>query len=249
MKSLLRIVFRRLLAIRQVRTFFRAELRAELYEEIRDEMRRDRIQYFNSLPRHELSTEAIQSCRLLPSRFSLIELLPKHSVIAEVGVDEGEFTEELLRVVNPRKLHLIDAWAGGRYPDQLAGIVAARFKDQIARGVVEINRGFSDEVLATFPDEYFDWLYVDTNHSFETTRKELAVAAKKVKEGGIIAGHDFLTYDFAGGCMYGVVEAVHEFVCLNDWEFVYLTSESNRYISYAIRQRGLASVASVPYQS
>lgn len=193
MKSLLTIVFRRLLGIRQVRAFFRAEL----YEEIRDEMKRDRIQFFNSLPRHELSTEAIQSCRLLPSRSSLIELLPKHSVIAEVGVDEGEFTEELLRVVNPRKLHLIDAWAGGRYPDH----------------------------------------------------KELAVAAKKVKEGGIIAGHDFLTYDFAGDCMYGVVEAVHEFVYLNDWEFVYLTSESNRYISYAIRQRGLASVASVPYQS
>ena len=42
----------------------------------------------------------------------LLEMMPKNSVCAEIGVNQGQFSKEILEVVQPKKLHLIDPWAG-----------------------------------------------------------------------------------------------------------------------------------------
>lgn len=45
---------------------------------------------------------------------------PTDSVGAEIGVFKGEFTAHILRRVQPKELHLIDAWwllYGENYPD------------------------------------------------------------------------------------------------------------------------------------
>ncbi|MDJ0634304.1 MAG: hypothetical protein QNJ34_14035 [Xenococcaceae cyanobacterium MO_188.B29] len=38
----------------------------------------------------------------------LLERLPKNSVGAEIGVHLGDFSEKILEIVKPNKLHLID---------------------------------------------------------------------------------------------------------------------------------------------
>lgn len=43
-------------------------------------------------------------------RRQLLRLLPKESIGAEIGVWKGDFSEEILRLVRPRELHLIDPW-------------------------------------------------------------------------------------------------------------------------------------------
>jgi hypothetical protein len=40
----------------------------------------------------------------------LLRRMPKQSVCAEIGVWKGDFSERIIRVVNPRKLYLIDPW-------------------------------------------------------------------------------------------------------------------------------------------
>ena len=54
-----------------------------------------------------------------------------------------------------------------------------------------IRKGFSAEILETFADDYFDWLYIDGNHLYEFVRQDIEVAFRKVRPGGIIAGDDY----------------------------------------------------------
>ena len=50
----------------------------------------------------------------------LLKRLPKRSVCAEIGVYEGRFSELILRIARPRKLHLIDPWKYETDPSVLA---------------------------------------------------------------------------------------------------------------------------------
>ena len=86
--------------------------------------------------------------------------------------------------------------------------VLKKFNDEILAGRVQINLGLSLEQLNKFNDNYFDWVYIDTVHDYKTTIQELSLAAKKVKKGGIIAGHDYCQGNMITGWSYGVVQAV-----------------------------------------
>jgi hypothetical protein len=43
-------------------------------------------------------------------RLALLEMLPKNSIGAEIGVSAGDFSQEILNVLAPRELVLIDPW-------------------------------------------------------------------------------------------------------------------------------------------
>ena len=46
----------------------------------------------------------------------LLEMMPKNSVCAEIGVFWGEFSRLILKVAEPKMLHLIDPWRYQPYP-------------------------------------------------------------------------------------------------------------------------------------
>ncbi len=102
--------------------------------------------------------------------------------------------------------------------------------------MVEINRGLSTEVGKGYDDNYCDWVYIDTNHNYKTTKDELELYSKKVKSNGIIAGHDFTKSNFIGTLRFGVIEAVNEFCINENWELIYLTMENTINPSFAIRK-------------
>ena len=198
---------------------------------------KERQQTENAIPSVDLEQKHIQNLHIILNRQELLRLLLKNAVCAEIGVDKGEFSESILKVAKPAKLHLVDAWGdSGRYHDGLKLIVEDKFKDEIKKNRVEINLGYSTEVLAKMPDAYFDWVYLDTDHSYKTTAKELHILNKKVKPGGIICGHDYIMGNWAGSVRYGVMEAVHEFCVTCNWELLYLTINKKEMPSFAIRK-------------
>ena len=188
------------------------------------------------IPHLELEDKHLKSLTALPNRVSLLEKLPKGGIVAEIGVDTGEFSELILRYTNPKKLHLIDIWDSPRYNQDKKRIVEKKYKDQIISGKLEINLGYSTKVASQFEDGYFDWLYIDTDHSYGTTRDELKLYAPKLKKGGVIAGHDYEVGHWNSLAKFGVIEAVHEFCVLHNWEFIYLTMENRDHRSFAIRK-------------
>ena len=161
------------------------------------------------------------------ARKFLLEMLPKNSVAAEIGVHKGAFSIQILRTANPSELHLIDPWKyqdSGTYSSALYGgkakgrqaemderyqAVCGRFETETRSGRVRVHRGFSADILDKFPDSYFDWVYIDANHLYDFVKQDLELSLKKVKPGGYITGDD---YTEGGWWRGGVKKAVDEFL-------------------------------------
>jgi hypothetical protein len=183
----------------------------------------------------QLTSRHINNLRVVTTRFELLTLLPSNGLVAEAGVDEGNYSENILTLNRPQRLHLIDSWGSKRFGEDKFNKVQSRFTAEVESGQVVINRGVSYDELGKLPDAYLDWVYLDTSHSYEDTVKELEISRIKVKAGGLIAGHDYTAGNIRKSLRYGVVQAVNEFCLKYDWEMIYLTHEPSRYLSYVIR--------------
>lgn len=135
-------------------------------------------------------------------RKMLDEVMPKGARCAEIGVWQGDFSAEILEITKPRELVLIDPWdllakkTDEHTHAQHASANKMRAKyDHIMNTIGRIpncivRKGFSAEVLETYPDNYFDWVYIDGNHMYDFVLQDILVSARKVRPGGIIAGDD-----------------------------------------------------------
>jgi len=138
-------------------------------------------------------------------------MIPKNARCAEVGVWKGDFSEAILGHVAPEELHLVDPWKfsasfpkrwyGGSIAasqgdmDRIAESVAMRFA---ARPEVRVHRMPSLQAATMFRDRYFDWVYIDGDHSYEAVAGDLEAWSRTVKIGGLISGDDYLWRDESG---------------------------------------------------
>tara|TARA_Y100000114_G_C11741640_1_gene319280 strand:- start:908 stop:1375 length:468 start_codon:yes stop_codon:yes gene_type:complete len=63
-----------------------------------------------------------------------------------------------------------------------------QFKD-----IVKLHEDYSydEKVLSKFNDDEYDFIYVDGNHSFESTRQDFELYIPKIKSNGVLGGHDY----------------------------------------------------------
>jgi len=154
---------------------------------------------------------------LTMDRQFVLDMLPKHAACAEIGVWEGDFSAAILESTTPRELHLIDPWAfQPSRPETWFGGKKAQAQDDMdarhesvvqrfsTRPEVTVHRAPSLDAVAGFDDGYFDWVYVDGDHSFEGCKADLDAYLPKVKVGGYLLGDDYH--------LRGVRRAVVEFV-------------------------------------
>jgi len=181
----------------------------------------------------EFHSYHIDDVSLHPSRISLIKSMKKGLVGAELGVAEGNFSKAILSEMRPEKLYLIDLWASRRYDQAEFNLVSAEVGGE---SNVEVIREDSITALGQFPDEYLDFVYIDTTHSYEQTMDELRISKLKVKKGGKIMGHDYTTGNPSRGLTYGVIQAVHKFCVEENWRMSDLTLESNGFQSFALQE-------------
>ena len=59
------------------------------------------------------------------------------------------------------------------------------------RNKFEIYRGFSENIVPTFSDNYFDIIYVDGNHETEYVYRDGCMSFQKLKKGGYIIFDDY----------------------------------------------------------
>lgn len=135
-------------------------------------------------------------------RGRLLESLPKGGVVAEIGVWEGDFSQRILDICQPKELHLIDPWLympefgnTGFGKKKNEHLMEARYHKVVERFSgnprVKVHRALSDVALSAFPDESLDWVYIDGNHNDPIVGNDLALSLRKVKPNGIISGDDF----------------------------------------------------------
>lgn len=168
-------------------------------------------------PKVFLNKAHLKNCQVLPSREDLLEQMPLHAICAEVGVAEGYFSEQILRICKPAKLYMIEY--GKKYCENLR----RRFATEIENEEVEILEGDSIEMLKKLQDNALDFVYLDATHDYEHPARELCVCKNKVKRGGLIMGHDYTRFSLWEAQQYGVVEAVNEFIVSNNYEMKFIT--------------------------
>jgi hypothetical protein len=155
-------------------------------------------------PNPAASAIATGAPRRHQNRLKMLDTLPKGGRGAEVGVWNGGFSEFILSVTQPKELVLIDPWDLLAEEDQSDWTHKKHGEAEKMRAMrenveglygdlpnVTIVQGFSAEVLANYPDDYFDWVYIDGNHLYDFVVKDLELSFLKVRPGGIVAGDDF----------------------------------------------------------
>lgn len=136
---------------------------------------------------------------------------------AEIGVHRGRYSEILCQAMPGLKLLAVDKWTrhwGKAYPDAVA---------RLEPYGVTVVRAASIDAAVEVQDGSLDFVYIDAEHSYEAVRQDLQAWVPKVRDGGMVAGHDYYYTRSGNG---GVIEAVDEFVKenrytlhLTDWDY------------------------------
>ncbi len=178
----------------------------------------------------EMPPESTVNTKLLGSRFDLLKSLPRASRGAELGVNKGEFSQAIMEIVEPEELHLVDTWTD----KSLHQMCIDQFE---SLGKVQLHKTYSLKFLKDQESDSFDWVYIDTDHSYKTTLEELMESSRVVKNNGLICGHDYTLISSKGILRYGVVPAVNQFCKDQNYELAFLTHEAHRHLSFALRKR------------
>ena len=142
---------------------------------------------------------------------ALLDHIPADRPIrgAEVGVWEGRLSQQLLAARPLLTMHLIDRWKHPEPGDSYAssGAITAtlpqsrydeayqatqdRMLPYVITKRVAIRKGDSWEIGLSYDVDYFDFVFLDADHSYNGAYRDLMAWSPRVKPGGYICGHDY----------------------------------------------------------
>ena len=182
-------------------------------------------------------------------RKELIKYYKKKGIGVEVGVLFGQFSKEILELWDG-KLYMVDIWNDTNfgYIDNNNHINYE--KNLPILKTLENLRGFEDrgimirttskEASLLFQNNSLDFVHIDANHSYESTKEDIELWYPKIKNGGIFSIHDYILYPSYAESQYekngkdklymnslfGVNKAVDEFCFKNKISKNLTTNES-----------------------
>jgi predicted O-methyltransferase YrrM len=111
----------------------------------------------------------------------------KYEYAAEIGVDQGIFSNVLLEKTNLKKLYCIDIWQNSVKKQKAIELL----KKHESR--IEIYQGLSTatEILDKIQNNSLDYVYIDGDHSLEGIFYDMRAWIQKIRIGGIMSGHDY----------------------------------------------------------
>lgn len=152
---------------------------------------------------HALVTDTIPQSpvHLAVSRRELAELFRElgFGVGAEIGVFCG-VNARTLCAANPHlHLYAVDPWAvSPQYYEQKnhAAVMEAAYQEaqvRLSPYKVTFLRMDSQSAAQRVPDGSLDFVYIDAAHHYEAVKRDIELWVPKVRKGGVVSGHDFLT--------------------------------------------------------
>lgn len=142
-------------------------------------------------------------------------------IAVEVGSHQGVYAKEFLSKWKGEKLFCIDPYIQGYDPHDPAGAPDRDRnpdKELLKRNLLPFKDRYqlvelpSVEAAEFFEDLSLDFVYVDANHTYPAVKRDILAWWRKVKEGGLLAGHDIVSGTRPGhGHGKAVSRAVTEF--------------------------------------
>jgi len=119
--------------------------------------------------------------------------LPNNARLAEVGIANGDsviyLAQELKNLGKDFKIYAIDNMGYGGF-FQMKTIYENIIKSGLG-DYIEVMPYPSLECAKMFNDGFLDFVYIDSSHTYKETKQEVIEWYNKVKDEGILAGHDF----------------------------------------------------------
>lgn len=174
--------------------------------------------------------------------YAIKKILPRPSVLfiknkigecpligAEIGTYEGDNAKSILKTLPIRKIYLIDPYEKYRDYEEDVAYNSLNSAEQKAKKnlmryrekIVWIKKR-STEALKDIPNN-LDFVYIDGNHSYKFVKGDMNNYYKKLKRGGILAGHDIENgVDLSEGVTLAFVEFINEnnlrpYILYPDW--------------------------------
>jgi hypothetical protein len=134
--------------------------------------------------------------------------------MVEVGVFRGNLMRTILR--SDCSNFIKDYWAVDPWME--------KYGDEFYRGVCKYMPWFPQlrvlrltsveaaELLNRYIDRYFDFVYIDADHSYEMVKEDILAWRHHIRAGGILAGHDYHRK------WPGVIKAVNEIIGVDNIE-------------------------------
>lgn len=137
-----------------------------------------------------------------------------YKVGAEIGVEGGLFSLTLLRAHPKLELYCVDPWQSydgyiDSINDKNLSDVFKIAQERLKGYNVHFVRDFSMKAVRHFADESLDFVYIDANHNLPWVMDDIIQWEKKVRPGGIVAGHDYVRGHKNRPTILRVVEAVN----------------------------------------
>ncbi len=115
---------------------------------------------------------------------------------AEIGVEQGKFSEVICRAIPGVKLFAVDSWARYRgYRDHVDQVKLDGFyratEERLKPYDAVLVRGYSMDVVKQFKPASLDFVYIDANHTLPYVIQDIWQWSQRVRPGGIVAGHDY----------------------------------------------------------
>jgi uncharacterized Rossmann fold enzyme len=151
----------------------------------------------------------------------ILKRISGKAVGVEVGVFRGNLSQNLLLNNQDLFLHMVDSWTTGNqeYIDSGDYHASLTQKEQdkyhqdaitnteFAADRRKIWRMDSVEAAKHFKDKSLDFVFIDADHSYEGCKRDIEAWRSKLKDTGILCGHD---YDNDNYEKFGVKRAVDE---------------------------------------
>ena len=163
------------------------------------------------------------------ARSHIISQIKENSVIVEVGVWQGNFSKIIYDFCKPKELVLVDMW---KYDNRVRGCapqvdgqepISQNFFDEAYIKTknrfanhqnVKILKKSSKEASKFYNNNYFDYIYIDAEHSYQAVYEDLTSWFPKLKKNGYIFGDDY--YWREEDNTFSLQNAYQDFIKKND---------------------------------
>jgi precorrin-6B methylase 2 len=197
----------------------------------------------------QIDPALLRNCKVLSNRSEILKLIPKNLVFAEVGVALGDLSQEVLSVCESKQFIAIDLFVlhhspsvwGGRVGQVLEGkthieYYREKFRDAESAGRLRILKGDSADCLKQIANASVDVIYLDADHSYLSVKTELEISKSKIRPGGWIVLNDYIMADWLTNTLYGVVQAVNEFMNRERWQMLYFALQNGMFCDVVLQK-------------
>jgi hypothetical protein len=177
--------------------------------------------------------------------------MPKLKTIAELGVLRGDHAEKMFAYHGPDSMHLVDTWSAETYRNQEKSLPYVKGFESLAfyfggnpfdqavwdniyqlmeskfaqNPKVKIVREETHRAAAIYKDQFFDLVYIDAGHPYNSVLRDLFSWQAKIKPDGFIVLNDCSASPETRSQNGGVLEAATTFIKATDFRPLALSSD------------------------